>query len=895
MTSDLCAASGIVKMLTSVLVFIVLCLAEHASCWAGVGVVAVYFQSPWSYPDIVVQYYDTFDYFAPTHPLHEVRMEQFKGPLPQYSSAHYAEIPANSATFRFVNNRTNSSVPPWKSSGASITSDNHAMIQDGMYVVSEPGIYYYDANNFKKQVTVQQYSQGCPGAPPTNVIVPCSSHGSCNLLTQECLCDDDWTNPACEGLTLCSTYPGYIIHGNFLENYPQVFSSQECCTKCFENQQCEAAQYDFDTFGCDLYANNSQLHYDHSQPQKAALLFDPPNTTTAAPITTTNAPAPPNTTDVPSTESPTSSPSSTTTSSPLTTPGPSMTTATPTVSPFGTTPGPSTFAPHPSQTWFGEHWQYIMISLAALLVLVGAMLLIQKCTQSPSGPASSISNDFLAAENGDPALKGPSRIGSPRNTKSPTFRDQKRSKRDLPSPSSSDVQPRSASETPRSVYEGTTDYSGKYRILRVLGRGAFGTVYLVTPTSAFRSTRELTENPQQLFAMKIIHCSTDNEMLIAFNEFKAIKQLQGHPGIAKLADMFMGYETNTLEGTQPAPLSLPQPVRSVQSLDNMQPGDSLNQAANEVLGDAQGNAAAMRYVSLVMEYYPEGTLEDAIVNDYDRIRQPSFVVSTLKQLLSAIAYSHQKQIVHRDLKPGNVLLANERRRVVVTDFGLAKDVGHSTTNVAGGGTLHYLAPEQLEHRCSRKSDVWAIACIIVAMVTQSVGRRVRALFMLRTKPNFEEQLRAELRHGCRMDVEFGQLQAHPEAIGNDSFGMGTSPEPPPLVSCLAAPRGIPGDDLGLRPFGLEGGHPRRPRSAFELESMRETPPRSPSTSPEDSALPEGVVDLLLAMLQPTPIQRPSAEECYRRLLAIVDDTAELVSPLGESLSPSSKGESLRSL
>lgn len=42
-------------------------------------------------------------------------------------------------------------------------------------------------------------------------------------------------------------------------------------------------------------------------------------------------------------------------------------------------------------------------------------------------------------------------------------------------------------------------------------------------------------------------------------------------------------------------------------------------------------------------------------------------------LCKAIGYAHENGIIHRDLKPGNVLIEKGSGRVVVVDFGLAKD------------------------------------------------------------------------------------------------------------------------------------------------------------------------------------------------------------------------------
>jgi hypothetical protein len=91
---------------------------------------------------------------------------------------------------------------------------------------------------------------------------------------------------------------------------------------------------------------------------------------------------------------------------------------------------------------------------------------------------------------------------------------------------------------------------------------------------------------------------------------------------------------------------------------------------------------------------------------------------------SALDYAHHRGLLHRDVKPANVLLTQpngQQRRVLLVDFGIARPIddvsGPTGTNVAVG-TVAYAAPEQLRGEpVDGRADQYALACTAFHLLT----------------------------------------------------------------------------------------------------------------------------------------------------------------------------------
>mmetsp|Transcript_40642 Transcript_40642/g.105504 ORF Transcript_40642/g.105504 Transcript_40642/m.105504 type:complete len:260 (-) Transcript_40642:64-843(-) len=146
-----------------------------------------------------------------------------------------------------------------------------------------------------------------------------------------------------------------------------------------------------------------------------------------------------------------------------------------------------------------------------------------------------------------------------------------------------------------------------------------------------------------------------------------------------------------------------------------------------------------------MDYASGGELFERLVQR--KRYSEADAAAALHDVVSGIAYLHSKGVVHRDLKPENVLYAtkDENSKLMIADFGFAKQKEQAMPLKTMCGSPIYVAPEVLQRRgYGKECDLWSvgiIAYILLCGYPPFRGRTVNDTLriILRGRFNFPER------------------------------------------------------------------------------------------------------------------------------------------------------------
>ena len=193
-----------------------------------------------------------------------------------------------------------------------------------------------------------------------------------------------------------------------------------------------------------------------------------------------------------------------------------------------------------------------------------------------------------------------------------------------------------------------------FTIQKTLGRGSFGSVYLV-----------LRKKDQKIYALKTVIFENLNkrDQENSLNEVRILASIN-HPNV-------IGYK--------------------------------------EAFWDEQGSS-----LNIVMEYADDGDLESKIVKMRKEggMFNESLIWSYSIQMIEGLKALHDKKIMHRDIKSANIFLVKDKHQCKIGDMNVSKVIKEKVLRTQTG-TPYYASPEVWrDEPYSYKSDLWSIGCVI---------------------------------------------------------------------------------------------------------------------------------------------------------------------------------------
>lgn len=127
--------------------------------------------------------------------------------------------------------------------------------------------------------------------------------------------------------------------------------------------------------------------------------------------------------------------------------------------------------------------------------------------------------------------------------------------------------------------------------------------------------------------------------------------------------------------------------------------------------------AGNRFVYLVLEYLPEGSLSDVLVRG--ALPEPA-IAGVTRCVLRGLSHLHRLGVAHGDVKPSN-LLVGHRGEIKIADFGASRVVtGRDEAHHQSPGTWAYMSPEKLHPEgfgggggANFSGDVWSLGVVLL--------------------------------------------------------------------------------------------------------------------------------------------------------------------------------------
>jgi serine/threonine-protein kinase len=156
----------------------------------------------------------------------------------------------------------------------------------------------------------------------------------------------------------------------------------------------------------------------------------------------------------------------------------------------------------------------------------------------------------------------------------------------------------------------------------------------------------------------------------------------------------------------------------------------------------------------------------------DNLLPPKVILNIIIRVAFALDYAHKHKVVHRDIKPANIMLT-EKGHVKVTDFGIARlTTADSTQTGVIMGTPNYMSPEQvLGKKLDGRSDIFSLGAVFYELLTgekpfksNNIGNLMHNIASARFRPI--KEVKPDVPDCCAKLVNRMMAKSRTERYGN---------------------------------------------------------------------------------------------------------------------------------
>ena len=207
-----------------------------------------------------------------------------------------------------------------------------------------------------------------------------------------------------------------------------------------------------------------------------------------------------------------------------------------------------------------------------------------------------------------------------------------------------------------------------YNLIKILGSGSFGTVYLANKNNILNSGEDNKDINENKYAVKEFLDFSHNR-----TNFKLIKK-----------EIVIMSSINS--------------IYAVKIFDHFEYNKNYY---------------------IVMEYCENGDLSN-LINKYKKEKKKienNLIWKIIHSVFNAINELYNFNIIHRDIKPSNILLT-KNNEIKLADYGVSRFLNKYELAATMIGTPYYMCPEILDNKkYNYKCDMWSLGCVIFELIT----------------------------------------------------------------------------------------------------------------------------------------------------------------------------------